>query len=561
MKVSQIPYERYTLEQYKEAFEGIKERALSAKCANCMLETYKDFLAIQAEYFTAACLSNCRFTLNTKDEYYSGEVAYYDEIDPIVQNMMNEYGKILLESPYRAELENGLINPRVFKMFEVVSKAFDEKIISELQEENNLITEYSKFMSEMEFEYNGEKMPLSKLRGGLDDGDRTVRESTCHAIGLGLQKNAAQLDEIYDKLVKVRDRMAKKLGYENYIPLGYYKMGRMDYDADMIAKFRDNVKESIVPCVAKLKEEISKTLGIDTMMFYDDTVYINGETPKPVIDKDGIFAAAIEMYDSMHPEVGAFMRAMQEAEAFDVESRDGKFGGGYCTVFSKYQQPFILANFNGSSGDVDVMTHEFGHALAAGFVFKYGDPMLEIGGMETAECHSMSMEFFSWKYMEKFFGDSADAYRKRHLLNAISFIPYGVIVDEFQHKVYENPNMTPAERNQLYLDLEEKYRPYLSWTGIPYLENGTRWQFQMHIYQTPFYYIDYCLAQTVALNFLLESVEDYDGAFERYLNFSKTGGQKAFDKLISDAGLPSPFTEGSLDTMAKKVMNLAENMK
>lgn len=559
MKVSQIPYERYTLEQFKESFSKIKENALNAKCADCMLETYKDFLAIIEEYATAACLSNCRFTLNTKDEFYSAEMAYYDEIDPIIQNMLNEYGKIMLQSPHRAELEK-LINPRVFKMLEVISKAFDEKIIPELQEENNLITEYSKFMSEMQFEYNGETMPLSKLRGGLDDGDRNIRRATCEAIGLGLSKHADELDEIYDKLVKVRDRMAKKLGYENYIQLGYYKMSRIDYDADMIKKFRDNVFESIVPCVTKLKEEISRDLGIDTMMFYDDTVYINGETPRPVLDTDGIFKAAVEMYDGMHPEVGEFMRKMQENEAFDVESRDGKFGGGYCTAFPKYKQPFILANFNGSSGDVDVMTHEFGHALAANYVFEQGDPMLEIGGMETAECHSMSMEFFSWRYMDKFFGDSADAYRKRHLLNAISFIPYGVIVDEFQHVVYENPDMTPAERNKLYADLEKKYRPYLSFEGIPYLENGTRWQYQMHIYQSPFYYIDYCLAQTVALNFLFSARDDYDSAFANYLEFVKAGGQKAFDKLISDAGLPSPFTEGSLDEMATKVIELAESM-
>ncbi len=558
MKVSQIPYERYTLEMLQSAYAEIKEMLTSAKCADDVLAAHNKMNEVSIEYGTAASLAHCRFTLNTKDEFYQGEVAYLDEIGPLAQQMMSEYGKMLLESPFRAELETKL-NPRMFKQFEVSQKAFDEKIIPELQEENNITTEYSKFMSEMVFEYNGEKMPLSRLRGGLEDDDREVRRATAEAIGRGLAENAEQLDDIYDRLVKIRDKMAKKLGYENFVELGYYRMGRLDYDAEMVKSFRDNVKNALVPVVSKVKENLGDELGIDKFMFFDDAIYVNGKSPRPILDKDGIFAAAIEMYDNMNPEVGAFMRSMQENEAFDVESRDGKWGGGYCTSFPKYKQPFILANFNGSAGDIDVMTHEFGHALAGYYQFNGGDINVNYG-METAECHSMSMEFFSWKYMEKFFGDATQDYKKSHLLSSLSFIPYGVIVDEFQHNVYENPDMTPAERKAMYLTLEEKYRPYLSFEGIPYLEEGTRWQYQMHIYESPFYYIDYCLAQTVAINFLLASLEDYDGAFAKYLDFVKAGGEKAFGQLVVDASIPSPFTEGALDTMAQKVLTVAEKL-
>ena len=558
MKVSQIPYVRYTLEDLKTAYAKIKAILDTAKCADDVLEAHKIMTEVEIEYSTAAALSHCRFTLNTKDPFYQGEVAYYDEIGPLAQQMMNEYAITLLDSPFRAELETK-INPRMFKQFEISRKAFDPAIIPELQEENNITTEYSKFMSEMVFEYNGEKMPLSRLRGGLEDDDREVRRATAEAIGKGLQENAEQLDEIYDKLVKIRTKMAKKLGYENFVELGYYRMGRLDYNAEMVKKFRDNVKEALVPCVSKIKKDLGDSLGIDKFMYYDDSIYVNGKSPRPILDKDGIFAAAIEMYDAMNPEVGAFMRSMQENEAFDVESRDGKWGGGYCTGFAKYKQPFILANFNGSAGDIDVMTHEFGHALAGYYVFNGGDMNVNYG-METAECHSMSMEFFSWKYMDKFFGELTQEYKKSHLLSSLSFIPYGVIVDEFQHNVYENPDMTPAERKAMYLTLEEKYRPYLSFEGIPYLEQGTRWQYQMHIYESPFYYIDYCLAQTVAINFLLASLEDYDGAFERYLNFTRAGGEKAFGQLVEEASIPSPFTEGALDTMAEKVIKVVETL-
>ncbi len=559
MKVSQIPYKRYTLEQAQAAFAAFTEANAKATCAEDVMTAKAALIEHMIDYYTAASLANCRFTLDTRDEFYSAEVSYYDEIGPHISGMQAEYGKLLLTSPYRAELEK-LLNPRIFKSLEIGMKCFDPCIVEDMQQENSITTEYSKFMSEMKFEFRGETMPLSALRGHLEDGDRETRRECAEAIGRGLQANAQQLDEIYDKLVKVRHTMATKLGYENFVELGYYRMGRLDYDAEMVRRFRDNVKQSLVPLVSALKQKLAEEMDYGTFMFYDDAVWMAGEQPKPMLDKAGIFAAAQEMYDAMNPVVGDFMRAMQEAEAFDVDARDGKWGGGYCTCFPRYNQPFILANFNGSCGDVDVMTHEFGHALAAHFACEQNNFELDVGGMETAECHSMSMEFLCWRYMDKFFGDMAPKYRKRHLLDALSFIPYGVIVDEFQHVMYENPDMTPEQRKQAYLELEAKYRPYMSLAGIPYLEEGTRWQYQMHIYESPFYYIDYCLAQTVAIGFLVASTENYDDALVKYLAFVKCGGTKAFEQLIEDAGLASPFKDGALATLADKAAKIANSL-
>ena len=559
MKVSQIPYKRYTLEEAQAAFEAFCKANAAATCAADVIAAKDALMESMIDYATQASLANCRFTLDTRDEFYSAEVSYYDEIGPHISGMQAEYGKLLLTSPYRAELEQ-MLNPRIFKQLEIGMKCFDPCIVEDMQLENSIVTEYSKFMSEMQFEFRGETMPLSALRGNLEDGDRETRRECAEAIGRGLQANATQLDEFYDKLVKVRHTMATKLGYENFVELGYYRMGRMDYDAEMVRKFRDNVKDSLVPRVAAIKAGLAEELGLDQIMFYDDPIYMAGEQPKPMLDKDGIFAAAQEMYDAMNPVIGDFMRAMQEAEAFDVDARDGKWGGGYCTCFPRYKQPFILANFNGSCGDVDVMTHEFGHALAAKFACDQNNFELDVGGMETAECHSMSMEFLCWKYMDKFFGEMAPLYKKRHLLEALSFIPYGVIVDEFQHVMYEKPELTPAQRKQVYLELEAKYRPYIGLEGIPYLEEGTRWQYQMHIYESPFYYIDYCLAQTVAIGFLVASCENYDSALERYLAFVKCGGTKAFGALVKDAGLASPFEDGALEILADKAAEIAKSL-
>lgn len=559
LKVSEIPYKRYTIEEGKAAFAQFEAAMKEAKSASDVLAARKAFRDAMTLYEDAASLSYCRFTLNTKDEFYQGEIDYYDKVGPLFSELGTAYAALLLDSPYRAELETK-INPRLFQMWEIARRSFSPAVIEDCQEENATVTEYAKLMSEMVFTYEGEEMPLSVLRGKLEDADRSVREKAAVAIGEGLEKNSDALDSLYDRLVKIRTRIAKKLGHTTFTKLGYDRMGRLDYDAPMVAAFRENVKNAIVPVVKEVKKKIAADLGIEKTMFYDDAIYMSGASITPILDKDGMFSEAQAMYNEMEPGIGAFMAEMREADAFDVEARDGKWGGGYCTVFPSYKQPFILANFNGTTGDVDVLTHEFGHAFAMKKVFDREDTELGIGGSETAECHSMSMEFLSWPYMDKFFGEDAPRYRKKHLLDALTFIPYGVMVDEFQHEIYENPDLTPAERKGVWRKLEEKYRPYLNYGTLPYLSLGTRWQYQMHIYESPFYYIDYCLAQTVAIGFLCASRKNYGDALARYVDFCAAGGEKSFGALISDAGLADPFTDGALDSMAKEVMKVIDTL-
>ncbi len=558
MKFSEIPYKRYTIEEGRIAFDEVKKKIEDAENVEDLLAAKKLFDDMTDEYSTAASLSNCRFTLNTGDAFYSKEVEYYDEIGPLFQELFVSYFKLLLASPFANELRSKL-NPKFFGQAEISMKTFSPEVIEDCQKENAIVTEYSRLMSSMLFDWEGEQIPLSVLRGNLENADRAVRQKCAVAIGEGLKKHAEELDDIYDRLVKIRTRIAQKLGYKNFVELGYYRMGRLDYTANMVEKFRDNVALDIVPVVTALKNSLAKELGYENIHFYDDAIYTIGKNPKPILDKNGIFAAAVEMYNEMDEEVGKFMRDMLEGEYFDVDAREGKWGGGYCTEFAKYKQPFILANFNGTTGDIDVITHEFGHALHAYFSFHYGDRDVDLT-METAECHSMSMEFLCWKYIDRFFGEMGNAYRKKHLLSAISFIPYGVIVDEFQQKVYETPDMTPADRKELYLSLEKKYRPYLDLSDVPYISEGTRWQYQMHIFETPFYYIDYCLAQTVSLWFLVMSRENYSEALKRYLKLSKTGSEKPFEELLEAVGIPSPFKEGSLSELAKEVLEIKRTL-
>ncbi len=561
MKVSELPYKRVTLEEVASVMEDVIPRIKNAGSVDEILRAREKYLKLAVEYFTANSLAYMRYSINTADEFYVAENDYYDEVGPAVNNYNVEYASALLDSPFRPQLEE-ILSPVLFKSMEVQRKSMSIEIVPDMVEENKLVSEYSKLMAGMEFTFRGEKMPRSMLMKYAKSDDRDTRRECYEVLGRGLEQHKAQLDDIYDRMVHVRDQMAKKMGYKNFVELGYYRMGRLCYDQDSVKTFRENVLNDVVPVVARLRSENAKRMGISDYKLYDNDVIIPGGDPVPKGGKENIFAAAKEMYHSMGQETGAFIDMMLENEAFDVDSRKNKWGGGYCTEFAKYKQPFILANFNGTSSDVDVVTHEAGHALNA-YLIADNRFSLELGcgGMETAETHSMSMEFFAWPYMDRFFGEDADKYRYMHALDSFSFIPYGTMVDAFQHIVYENPDMTPDERDAAWLELEHQFRPHISMEGIPYLEKGTRWQYQMHIYESPFYYIDYCLAQTAAFNFLLASLDDYDDAFARYLKFSRQGGEKVWTELLEEAGFSSPFVPGALKALSENIEKVLEKIK
>ncbi len=560
MKVSEIPYVRVDVDEIKKVYEEQTEKILNAKSAAEVLAARKTLLNAEVELTTASSLSYMRWSCNTKDEFYKGEKEYYENQLPLLSGAQIAYIKAMLQTPFRAEVEKALPAP-IYKSYEVSLKALDERVVDELREESALVNQYATFMSEFTVDFDGKKLPLTLLKKYMDDGDREVRKRAFDALGATFEQNSELLDGIYDKLVKVRTRMAQKMGYKNYVELGYYKMGRLCYNREMVEKFRENVLNDVVPVVSRVRKARAEKLGISDMKLYDYGVCFACGDPEPVLDANGMFNAGREMYREMSKETGEFIDMMLENEAFDVLSREGKWGGGYCTEFPKYKQPFILANFNGSSGDVDVLTHEAGHAFASYLAFKNNlDPECPLG-METAETHSMSMEFFCWKFIDKFFAGRANDYKYKHLLDSLSFLTYGTVVDAFQHIVYENPDMTPAERNAAWNDLEAKFRPYLNTKGMRYFEKGTRWQYQMHIYESPFYYIDYCLAQSDALQFLFASLENYGDAFNRYYKFTSHYGSEFFTDMLKEVGIKSPFEKGALKEVAEKSEKLLKELE
>ena len=543
VKISEIKYVRPDKDEVLAKLADFKRRFESAQTIDEFYAVHDEYKQYDEQMGTNIRIAFIRFTQDTRDEFYAAEQDYLDEIGPEISVASAAICNCYLTSKFRKQLEERF--PKVmFTNLQMAVDANDPRIVNERVEENKLTTAYTKLMSTIVIDFNGEKLPMSGIRKYFTDGDRQLRKAAYMAFGQAIEDNKQQLDELYDQLVDVRTRMGRKLGYDNFSPLGYLQMQRNCYTKEDIAKFRANVLKYLVPLVCKIRKKVGENLGIDKQYIYDDAVFTK-EEPKPIGTPEQIFANASQMYNQMSPETGKLFDTMVESECFDVMSREGKWGGGYCEGLPAYKLPFILSNWNGSAGDIDVLTHEFGHALEFYKSFFIESEFLSSISMETAEVHSMSMEFLAYPWLDKFFGDKTEEYKFYHIGGAVSFIPYGTIVDYFQQTCYDNPDMTPAQRNEFYNSIEKQFLPYMTTEGVPAIQDGRRWQRQAHIFESPFYYIDYCFAQFTALQFLALSQQDYKAAFDKYIKFLDYGGTKTFTELLDACGLLSPFEEES----------------
>lgn len=552
MKFSEMPYTRVDMNKVEETYKDLIERAKNAKSGEELFAVHQERYQFMGDVATNMTLAHIRHDIDTADEFYTKENDYYDEVGPLLENYDNMYSRVLFESPHRAYMESK-IGKVPFKNIEIALKAFDEKLIPLMQEENALCSRYTKVIASAKIPFDGEVYNLSLMGKFMTSNDRDVRKRAWKAVSDFFMTVADELDEIYDLMVKNRTAQAKMLGYENYVELGYYRMNRNCYDKAMVENFRKQIKEVFVPFAEKLHEERRERLGIDKLKYYDNGVYFLNGNPAPTGTPEEILKAGQDMYRELSPETAEFFDFMMENELFDVLGRKTKRAGGYMTFLPNYKSPFIFANFNGTSGDVDVITHECGHAFQ-GFVTR-NEEIREFTDitMETAEIHSMSMEYFTYDWMGNFFGDRKDDYYKMHLASSAIFVPYGTMVDEFQHHVYENPDMTPAERKALWLKLEGEYRPHLDYEDDPYFGAGGWWQRQLHIYQMPFYYIDYVIASICAMQFKTMMDEDYKKAWDNYLKLCKLSARDFFTNMIKEVGLNSPFEDGCIAALVEKL--------
>ena len=551
MKFSEMPYKRIDMDEVKKTYRDIIDRTKVASSGEEQFEIHREYYKFMDDVRTSMELAMIRHDIDTTDEFYEKESDFYDEVTPIISQYENEYGKVLYDSPYRDYLESK-IGKVTFKNIEIANKAFDEKIIPLMQEENALSSRYSKLIATAKIPFEGEVYNLSLMRKFQTSQDREVRRKAWKAVSDYFLSVTDEIDEIYDKMVKNRTEQARQLGYENYVELGYYRMNRNCYDKEMVENFRKQVKEYFVPFANKLHEKRRARIGVEKLSYIDTDVYFTNGNPAPIGTPEEILAAGQKMYGELSPQTKEFFDFMMENELFDVLGRKTKRQGGYMTYIPNFKSPFIFANFNGTSGDVDVITHECGHAFQ-GYIVR-DEEIREFADitMETAEIHSMSMEYFTYNWMELFFGDRKDDYLKMHLEDSSAFVPYGCMVDEFQHIVYENPDMTPAERKEAWAKLEKVYRPHMDYEEDPFFGKGGFWQKQSHIFGSPFYYIDYCLASVCAMQFKAMMDEDFKKAWANYYKLCKLSARDFFTNVIVDAGLVSPFEDGCIKSLVEK---------
>ncbi len=554
MKFSQMPYERPDLDQLKKDQAAFNDRLRNAADYAAAKAVFLEMQQHQKHVQTLATLASVRHSIDTRDAFYDAEDTFWNNAAPELQEGEQEWIQLMLASPFRADFakEYGDV---MFINAEIENKTFSPAIIPELQQENNLTQAYEKLLAGARIPFEGKEYTIAQMAPfKVNDPDDARRLAAWKAEGQWYKDHQAELDDIYDQLVHLRDSMGKKLGYEGYTTLGYYRMGRNCYTKQDVEAFRQAVVKYLVPVADGIYRQQAQRLGKTyPMSFADNAMLFRSGNAKPAGDADAIVAAAKQFYHELSPETDRFFHTMLDGELMDLLATEGKQGGGYCTSLLDYDVPFIFANFNGTRDDVETVTHEAGHAFEAYLNAKRIPIDYIWPGMESCEVHSMSMEFFAWPWAKLFFGDDTRKFYYSHLAGAITFIPYGTMVDHFQHLVYENPDWTPRRRHDAWKELLGVYMPWMKLDGdIPFYAEGEGWQRQHHIYSSPFYYIDYCLAQTVALEFWSMIQTDLPNAWQHYMAYTKLGGSRTFTDLLQSAGLASPFDEACLQGVCRQ---------
>jgi len=546
IKFSEIPYQRPDTEALCAQMDALSAALEAANTPEAAAKIIEQADAMAKSFFSNKTVSDIRYTQNTQDPFYTGEQDFMAGAEPAFGEKFIAFQRAMLKSPHRAALEQML--PKVaFLNAEIAQRAISPEILPDLEAEQKLALEYQQALGSLMVDFDGQRLPMPQMALYTQSADRHQRRAASEACGKALSEKGQIFDEIFDKMVALRNEIAHKLGFDNFIQLGYLRMNRNSYGHGEVENFRRQVKRELVPLVQALQKKQAGRLGLDTLKFFDADALRPGGNPRPVKAERELYELGIQMYRDMKPETAEMVERMHAMEAFDLYSRENKMVGGYCTFHTGVQSPFIFANFSGTAGDVEVFTHEGGHAFEAYVCRDQALLSITQPTLETCEVHSMGMEFMCWPYLDRFYGENAEVAKVIHLIGALYFIPYGCLVDEFQHKIYADPQMTPAQRNETWEQLEREYFPDMDYDGLPFYSEGRRWQRQLHIYTDPFYYIDYCLAQSCALQILAVQLEKgWDAAWEQYRAFTGHGGTLTFVQLLEGAGIKVPFVDGAL---------------
>lgn len=555
-----IKVEEFDLEKIKNQYEELTTRLVEAKLPEDAIQAVLDSFKVHDEVVSNYVITYIRHTIDMNDKEYERLAELADEAMPQIQDYSSSFDKAILSSRY-LEAVGEKLGKHYIDQLRLSDKTFKPEIIADLQAESKLVAKYDKITSSAQIEYNGKHYTLAQLGPLMQSVDRKIRKESNELYWGFFAKHDEEIGQIYDKLVKIRTKIAKTLGYDNYIQLAYDNLGRIGYGPQDVENYRDEIYKNIVPLSNELFLRKTERTGIKDPQYYDYTLTFKSGNPTPKGTPNELVQAAATMYSNMNPIASEKFNFMINHGLMDLVGTKGKAPGGYENYIPSIKAPFIFSNFNGTSGDIDVLTHEFGHALQAFLGSDYIVPNYRSPGCECCEIHSMSMEFFAYPYISLLVGeDQNEKYRYNHLTSAINFIPYGVSVDEFQHRVYANPEMTHIERKKVWREIEKKYLPHRQYEENAFLESGGYWLRQLHIFSYPFYYIDYTIAQVVAFEFFIESNENYSKAFDKYLRFDRLGGSLAYKDLLAKAGIEDPMATGTIEKIIPALRDYLDNI-
>lgn len=559
MKFSEFKYERPNYEKNKIQINNLIEKINNASTYKEQREYIDNLNKIRNDIETMSTICSIRTSINTQDVFYEKETEYWDEYSPLYEDINSYFYKSIINSKFKKEIENDF-GTQFVKIAEFSIKSFSKDIIKELQDENKLCSEYTKLLASAKINFEGKERNLSGLGKFMLSKDREMRTRASKAYYGFFKENEDKFDDIFEKLINIRHTIAKKLGFNNFVELGYIRMMRTDYNAEMVKNFREQVLKYIVPVASDLYKRQAERLGLEKLTYVDENFEFLSGNATPKGNPEYIMENGKKMYSELSKETKEFFDFMLENELMDLVTKKGKAAGGYCTYIPNYKSPFIFSNFNQTSDDIDVLTHEAGHAFQLYMSTWINMPEINFPTYESCEIHSMSMEFITWPWMDLFFKEDTEKYKFTHLSAAIKFIPYGIVVDEFQHRIYENPNMSKEERKNVWRELENKYLPHKDYEDCDFLERGGWWFKQGHIFKNPFYYIDYTLAQICSLQFWKKMKENKVDGWDDYLNICKVGGTKSFLEIVEIGNLKSPFKDGCVESVIDIIKSWLEEV-
>ena len=543
-------------------FRDLEDRPLNTRAD---LEKWLlDISELEAVVSEDACWRQINMTCDTENKTLEDSFNYFClEIQPKIQPYADRLNKRLVENPHVSELDQR----EFFTYLRSVRKKielFRESNIPLYAESSVLGQQFGVISGKMTVEVNGQEYTLQQASRFLENPDRPLRETVYRKMQDRRLQDKDALNDLYSKLIAIRHRIAQNAGFTNYRDYKFEELGRFDYTKEDCFAFHDAVREYVVPLVGKINERKRKKLGLGTLRPWDGEAEPAGVQPlRPFTDGKDLLAKTTACFDRLNPFFGDCLRTMQKMGRFDLESRKGKAPGGYNCPLAETGAPFIFMNASGQMGDLTTMVHEGGHAIHSFLSHPLKLSSFKEYPMEIAEVASMSMELFSMDHWGLFFEDKNDLARayEHQLERVISIFPWIATIDKFQHWVYENPGHSPEERKKNWLRILEEFSSQtVDWTGLEHYREYS-WQKQLHLFEVPFYYIEYGIAQLGAIGLWMQYKQNKEKALDNYMAALSLGGTRTLPELYSAAGLQFGFAKNYIKTLMSFVSDEIEKIE